>query len=91
MMIGFMIRLWCDRYNMAITEFAELSGYDRKVVYRWISCESIPNKRSCRVIVDVFAHYAHWSNGVTEQAFIKLLDLRDIEEDWRRRKRKKNQ
>lgn len=85
-MIGFMIRLWCDRYNMAITEFAELSGYDPKVVYSWINCEHIPNNQSLRNIVDTVAHYAHWSNATREGAFVKLMQLREIELDWRKRR-----
>lgn len=88
-MIGFMIRLWCDRYNMAINEFADLSGYDRKVVYRWIASESIPHNRSLRNIVDTFAHYAHWSNPTREAAFVKLLQLRETEVSWRKRRNKK--
>jgi len=86
MMIGFMIRLWLDRYNMAITEFAELSGYDRKVVYSWIDCRCIPNNRSLRNIVDTVAHYAHWSNPTREAAFVKLMQLRETELIWRKRR-----
>lgn len=87
-MIAFTLRLWLDDLNLSITEFSELSGYDRKIVYRWIKGLSLPNLRSCRNIIDTIAHYAHWSAIKREKAFIELLNLRDNEMDMRKRRQK---
>lgn len=87
-MIAYTLRLWLDDLNLSITEFSELSGYDRKIVYRWIKGLSLPNLRSCRDIIDTIAHYAHWKAPKREAAFVQLLNLRDTEIDMRKKRQK---
>lgn len=87
-MIAYTLRLWLDDLNIGINEFAELSGYDRKIVYRWLKGLSLPNRRSCRDIIDTVAHYAHWGDPKREAAFVQLLNLRDTEIDMRKKRQK---
>ena len=87
MMIGHMLRLWLEQYNLDVTTFASLSGYDRKVVHNWLSRRSIPNKQSIRNIVDTLAHFAHWTTNHREYVFVKLLGFRETEMSWQMRLR----
>jgi hypothetical protein len=89
-MIGHVLRLWLDQNHMSVTEFSKWSGYDRKVVYNWLNARSIPTKRSIKNIVDTFAHYCHWTETASNFAYVELLNLRDQEYDFKKRRRKNN-
>jgi transcriptional regulator with XRE-family HTH domain len=89
-MIGHVLKLWLKKNHMSVTEFSSFSGYDRKVIYRWLNSQSIPTKKSLRNIVDTFAHYCHWTKTSTEFAYVELLNLRDKEYDFKKRRRARN-
>lgn len=87
-MIGHVLKLWLKKYHMSVSEFSSFSGYERKVIYRWLNSESIPTKKSIRNIVETIAHHANWTETAIQFAYVSLLNMRDKEYEFKKNRKK---